>query len=76
MAIFRLLRCCAFDPKDIEIIATAYEDTLSALDLPTGDNPVTEVVAKKIIEIAQRGELDPVRISDQAIAELGISRAA
>jgi hypothetical protein len=76
MAIYRLLKYSVFGPKDLKMIATAYDDVLSALDLPKDDSPVTEIVAKKIIEIAQTGERDPLRVSAQAIAELGIPRAA
>jgi len=76
MAIYRLLKHCAFNRKEAEIIAAAYEDVLSALDLPNDDNPVTEVVARKILDIAAVSKLDRVRISTRAIAELGIPRAA
>lgn len=76
MVVHRLLKYSAFGPEEIEIVATAYEDTLAALDLPSGDSPVTEIVAKKIIEIAQTGEVDPVRISGRAIVELGFPDAA
>jgi hypothetical protein len=37
---------------------------------------LSQLVAKKIIEIAQTGELDPLRLSTQAISELGIPDAA
>jgi hypothetical protein len=76
MAIYRLLRFSGFDFKKVEIATTAYEDVLSALELPKGDRPVTEIVARKVIEIAETGELDPACISAQAIAQLGIPRAA
>lgn len=36
MVIPRLLKYSAFGPEEIEIVATAYEHTLSALDLPKG----------------------------------------
>jgi len=76
MAIYRLLKHSAFNPDEIEIIAAAYEHVLSALNLPNGDSPVTRIVAKKIIEIAQTSDLDPARISTQVIVALGVPRAA
>lgn len=76
MVIRRLLKYSAFGPEEIEIVAMAYEDTLAALDLANGDSPVTEIVAKKIIEIAQTGEVDPARIRGRAVAELGFPNAA
>jgi hypothetical protein len=33
-------------------------------------DPTTEIVAKKIIELAQRGERDPVRLRERAIRSL------
>jgi len=76
MAIYRLLKYSAFRPEQIEIMTSAYEETLLALGLQRGDNSVTRVVAQKIIHLAQMGELDSLRLSRRAIAELGIPNAA
>jgi len=76
MAIYRLLKYSAFGPEQIEIMTRAYEETLLALELPPGDNPVTRLVAQKIIQLVQAGELDTLRLSSRAIAELGIPNAA
>jgi hypothetical protein len=54
----------AFGPEDIEIVTTAYEETLLALGLQRGDNPVTREVAQKIIRLAQAGERDSLRLSN------------
>ena len=53
-------------------MTAAYEDVLRALGLANRTDPITEIVAKKIIEIAQTGERDPLQISARAIADLGI----
>jgi len=50
----------------------AYEDALRVLGLANRTDPITEIVAKKIIEIVQTGERDPLRIRARAIADLGI----
>ena len=76
MAIHRVLERCTFSPEEIEVIASAYEDTVTALGFTNCENPATRVVAQKIMQIARSGERNPVRIRTQAIAELGISRAA
>jgi hypothetical protein len=70
------IRYSAFEPGDLRKIVTAYEETLRALGFPDNDSPVTRLVAKKIIEIAEAGERDPSRLRTQAISELGIPRAA
>ena len=59
MAIYRLLQKSAFGPEDIELLATAYEDALRALKLNDRDDPITQLVAKRIIEAAQTGLRDP-----------------
>ena len=72
MAIYHLLQNSAFGPDEIGCMTTAYEDALRILGLANRTDPITEIVAKKIIEVAQTGERDPLRIRAQAIAELGI----
>lgn len=70
MAIYRLLQHAAFGPEEIERMTTAYEDALRELRLSDRTDPLTEIVAKKIIEIAQTGERDPARIRAKAIEAL------
>jgi hypothetical protein len=69
MAIYRLLNNRAFGPDEIRVLSTAYEETLRTLRLDRSD-PATEIIAKKIIEFAQRGERDPVRLRERAIRSL------
>ncbi|MGH6671697.1 MAG: hypothetical protein ACRECV_06925 [Xanthobacteraceae bacterium] len=76
MAIFRVLEYPVFCPEEIEILTTAYEEALRALDLRGGDNSITRLVAQKIINLAQTDELDSLRLSTRAIAEFGIANAA
>ena len=45
---------------------------LQLLRLVDRTDPVTEIVAKKIIEVARSGETDPPRICARALKELGI----
>jgi hypothetical protein len=75
MAIYRLLAKSPLGPEEIEILVAAYEHTLRALRLIERSDPITELVAKKIIEVAQTGLRDPAKISAQAIKELGIPTA-
>jgi hypothetical protein len=72
MAIYRLLQDVAFGPEEIDIMRAAYEATLKELHLVDRADPVTQIIAKKIIEIAQTNERDPARIAMVAIKELGI----
>jgi hypothetical protein len=72
MAIYRLLQFSAFEPKEITNMTAAYEDALRVLRLADRQDPITELIAKKIIEEAQAGERDPVRLRERALKELGI----
>jgi hypothetical protein len=72
MAIYRLLEEAAFSPEDISQMTAAYEAALRLLRLTDRTDPVTEIVAKKIIEVTRNGEHDPPRICARALKELGI----
>jgi hypothetical protein len=72
MAICRLIREAAFEQADINQMTAAYEAALEALRLVDRDDPVTELIAKKIIDIVRSGEHDPPRICARAIKELGV----
>jgi hypothetical protein len=71
VAIHRLLQNSVFGPDEVTRMAAAYEHVLKALGLADRNDPVTELVAKKIIEVARTGEVDPARISALAIKALG-----
>ena len=71
MPIQRILQNSPLRPEDIRILVAAYEKTLKALGLKDRSDPITELVAKKIIEIGQTGIRDPRQISRRALEELG-----
>jgi hypothetical protein len=72
MAINRLIAQGSFDRPEIERLQTAYEITLKALCLVDRNDPLTELVAKKIIRIGGIGIDDPAQVSAKAIKELGL----
>jgi hypothetical protein len=67
MTIHPLLNSRAFDPETIEVMVAVFEDALRELRLTNRADPATEVVARKVIELAQRGERDPVRLREQVV---------
>ncbi len=71
MAIYRILQNMPLAPEDIGRLVAAYEATLKALGLTDRSDPLTELVARKIIEIGQTGIRDPREISRRAVADLG-----
>jgi hypothetical protein len=70
MAIYRLLENTVFGPEEIERLVTAYEQTLRALGLKDRSDPITQLVAEKIIAVGRLG-IDPAEISKLALNELG-----
>jgi hypothetical protein len=70
MAIYRLLQNSAFGPEEIDRMTIAYEEALRVLGLTDRADPMTEILAKKIVEIAQTGERDPIRICTSAVAAI------
>ena len=71
MAIYRILQNAAFGPDDIDRMVAAYEATLKALGLKDRSDPITELVARKIVEISQTGVRDPQQLSQLAVEDLG-----
>jgi hypothetical protein len=72
MAIYRIFKTIPFEPEAIVFMSAAYEDALRALKLTDRQDPITELVARKIIQVAQTGEKDPIRIREPALKSLGI----
>lgn len=71
MAIHRLLENGVFDPEEIATLVAAYDRLCASLHLESSRYAAAnELVALKVIEIAQAGDLDPVSIHDRAIVEL------
>jgi hypothetical protein len=71
MTIYRLLQNSPLGPEEIGCLVAAYEQTLDALGLKDRNDPITQLVARKIIEIAQTGVREPRRLASMAIEELG-----
>ena len=73
MAIYRLLQNSAFAPEDITPLVAAYEDCLRILKLSDRSDPITEIIAKKVIELGQTGIRDSARLSRLTLQEIGMS---
>ena len=71
MTIYRLLENTTFGPEEIERLVKAYERTLRALGLIDRSDPITRIVAEKIIAVGRFGIEDPAEISKLVLQELG-----
>jgi hypothetical protein len=72
MPIYRLLQRSTFGPEEIKCLTSAFEDALTALNLVDREDPATDLIAKRIMEISKLGVLDPKEICSMVIAEFGI----
>jgi hypothetical protein len=68
--IIPFLKGQAFDPELVEAMGAAFVSTCEALGLTERTDPLTTLVAEKIIELAQRGLRNPTAIQMLAITEL------
>ena len=67
MPLYRLLQNCAFQPETIANMAAAFDAVCVALGMANADHPSRELVAKKIIELAQQGENTSERLRDRTL---------
>jgi hypothetical protein len=71
MPILRLLqKNMPMEPEEISRLTTAYEQALRGIGLVDRDDPLSEMVAKKVIKIAKTGVRHPTDIAAIAIKEL------
>jgi hypothetical protein len=72
MPIYRLLQNSPLGPEEIKVLTDAYERTLQKLGLVDRNDPVAEIIAKKIIELGQRGVRHAEQLIEMAMKELGV----
>jgi hypothetical protein len=65
----------AFGPGEIAVMVTAFENALRELGLSDREDLVTITVAKRIIELAKQGELDPIILCDATLKSLRLGRS-
>src|SRR5215469_15079990 len=74
MSIIPLLAQSAFEPETIESLVSVFEDAWqkveqsgSKLASPAYKRAAQEILAKRIIDTAQRGEFDPHQLANDAV---------
>jgi len=69
MPITPFLHGQAFDPETVEAMGKAFVTTCETLGLSDRDDAMTQLIAEKIIELAQRGLKNPTALHLAAIKE-------
>ena len=67
-----LLRTVLSAPDEIAVMRAAYEAALAELDVSEQNSPITELIARAIINVVLRGERDPIEIKQRALNALGL----
>jgi hypothetical protein len=63
MPIYEILRRQGvFAPDEVAMLGNVFEDVLRTLGLVVRNDPMTEMVAKKLLELAIAGMRDPERL--------------
>jgi hypothetical protein len=73
MPINRLLREGKIKPEEVERLNRAFTFTLDRLNLVDRNDPVCEIVARKVIDIDAAGTHDPKEIAELAAKQFGIA---
>jgi hypothetical protein len=60
-----------FSPEHCEAMAAAFEALLQELSLNDREDPLCELIAKKIIELGQQGVRNPQLLRQFAMRDLG-----
>jgi hypothetical protein len=71
MPINRLLKNSKLGVEEIEKLSCAYSYALRSLSLVDRNDPLSEMLARKIIEIGATGISDPVEISNIVVRKFG-----
>jgi hypothetical protein len=72
MPINRRFRDGEIKTEDVERLNRAFTFTLRSLSLVDRDDPVCEIVARKVIEINATGIRDPEEIARLTVTKLGL----
>jgi len=72
MPINRLFREGKVKPQDVERLNRAFAFTLQSLHLVDRNDPICDIVARKVIDIDTAGTHDPREIAKLAAKEFGI----
>ena len=76
VAIYKLIGNGSFGPDEIEVMKAAYEAALVDVGITDRDDPITELIAKSIVNVTASGERDPKQVMERALNALGIRRSA
>jgi len=69
MPIRKYIADSAFDPETIKAMVVAFDDVMTILNIHGREDPLAEVIAKKIVSLASQHVSDPEQIKRLVIAD-------
>lgn len=76
MSIHKLIANGSFGPDEIEVMKAAYEAALIDVGVTNRDDPITDLIAKSVVNVTASGERDPKQVTERALNALGVRRTA
>jgi hypothetical protein len=76
VAIYKLIANGSFGPDEIEVMKSAYEAALIDVGVADRDDPITDLIAKAIVNVTASGERNPKVVMGRALNALGVRRSA
>ena len=73
MPIRVLLAKCQLPPEEIEKLSAAFDRALRSLQIVDRNDPLSEIVARKIIEVGGTGIREPTEIAHIALKQLNLN---
>jgi hypothetical protein len=70
--VVELFRDTAFDPEVVALLCAAYEEARKSLHSSGQPHVLQEVIARRIIASAERGERNPDKLCEDALSRLGL----
>jgi hypothetical protein len=71
MPINHLLSDSKLDPEHIELLSAAFNRALRELHLVDRNDPICEIVARRVIDVGTSGISDPRKIAEAVVKQLG-----
>jgi hypothetical protein len=76
VAIHQLIANGTFGPDEIEVMKAAYHAALIDVGVTNPDDPITDLIAKAIVNVTATGERNPKEVMERALDALGVRRPA
>src|SRR5262249_37087323 len=76
VTIQKLIANGSFGPDEIEVMKAVYEAALLDVGVTNPDEPITDLIAKAIVNVTASGERNPKEVMERALNALGVRRSA